>query len=129
MQDPHAEPARETPMPRTAADPYDRAVGRRLRNLRKRSGYRNTTALAIALHLADLELSADTLGNYERGDTVLPLRAAERICAALDVPLTALIPTEDEVADARPHTRCNVLTPPDLRFLGPKHTSRHRFAA
>jgi transcriptional regulator with XRE-family HTH domain len=82
---------------------YTRAVGDRLRNLRRQRGL---SLLAVET-ASDREFKASVLGAYERGERVISVLRLQRLAALYRVPVDQLLP--------RPHMATTVTAPAPRR--------------
>ncbi len=74
--------------------PYNEAVGRRLRSIRKQKGL----SLQDVEANSSLEFKASVLGAYERGERSLSLPRMQRLAAFYGVPVDQLLPPDDTSA-------------------------------
>lgn len=71
--------------------PYNEAVGRRLRSIRKQKGL----SLQDVEANSELEFKASVLGAYERGERSLSLPRMQRLASFYGVPVDQLLPRDD----------------------------------
>ena len=69
-------------------DPYNEAVGQRLRSIRRQKGW----SLQDVEAMSGLEFKASVLGAYERGERSLSLPRMQRLAAFYGVPVDQLLP-------------------------------------
>lgn len=74
--------------------PYNEAVGRRLRSIRKQKGL----SLQDVEANSSLEFKASVLGAYERGERSLSLPRMQRLAAFYGVPVDQMLPPDDTSA-------------------------------
>ncbi|HSR44197.1 MAG TPA: transcriptional regulator [Acidimicrobiia bacterium] len=79
--------------------PYNEAVGRRLRSIRKQKGL----SLQDVEANSELEFKASVLGAYERGERSLSLPRMQRLASFYGVPVDQLLPRDDLSAQASNH--------------------------
>ena len=72
--------------------PYNEAVGRRLRSIRKQKGL----SLQDVEANSELEFKASVLGAYERGERSLSLPRMQRLASFYGVPVDQLLPRDDQ---------------------------------
>ena len=72
--------------------PYNQAVGRRLRSIRKQKGL----SLQDVEANSELEFKASVLGAYERGERSLSLPRMQRLASFYGVPVDQLLPRDDQ---------------------------------
>ena len=79
--------------------PYNEAVGRRLRSIRKQKGL----SLQDVEANSELEFKASVLGAYERGERSLSLPRMQRLASFYGVPVDQLLPRDDHSAPTSSH--------------------------
>ncbi|MDH5373718.1 MAG: transcriptional regulator [Acidimicrobiia bacterium] len=72
--------------------PYNEAVGRRLRSIRKQKGL----SLQDVEANSELEFKASVLGAYERGERSLSLPRMQRLASFYGVPVDQMLPRDDQ---------------------------------
>jgi transcriptional regulator with XRE-family HTH domain len=79
--------------------PYNEAVGRRLRSIRKQKGL----SLQDVEANSELEFKASVLGAYERGERSLSLPRMQRLASFYGVPVDQLLPRDDRSTPTSEH--------------------------
>lgn len=90
---------------------YDRAIGERLRQLRRQRGL----TMAEVEALSDGEFRQSALGAYERGNRTLTVPRLERLAALYRVPVGAVLPSDDGDGEAPTRRTDDAATPAPRR--------------
>ncbi|MGI9644112.1 MAG: helix-turn-helix domain-containing protein [Ilumatobacteraceae bacterium] len=83
-----------TGSPDSAMDAYTLIVGKRLRTVREQRLY----SLQAVERESDHEFKSSVIGAYERGERIMTVQRLERLAQFYDVPITELLPQDDERA-------------------------------
>src|ERR1700728_4158975 len=78
----------------TARAAYARAVGSRLRAVRKQM----PLSLQAVEAMSDQEFKASVLGAYERGERAISVPRLQRLAKLYDVPVDQLLPPDDDAS-------------------------------